>query len=146
MKKLIIRWQRLIDNNKTCPRCEGTEQEINRAYEKLKDALSQIGIKVILDKRELSMDEFKNNPLISNQIWINNKPLEEWLNAAVGQSQCCDVCGDEKCRTIEFKGENYETIPEALIIKACFLAAADIISIKPDLLYVPRGTLKLKNY
>lgn len=135
MKKLIIRWRRLIDNNRTCSRCEGTEKEIEKAYKKLKEAFSPIGIEVVLDKTELRMDEFKINPLNSNQIWINNKPLEEWLNADVGQSQCCDVCGDEECRTLKFSGKNYEIIPEALIIKACLLAAADMISPESVLMF-----------
>lgn len=143
MKKLLITWQRLVDNNKTCPRCGDTEKEIERAYEKLREAFRLVGIEVMLNKKEISMDEFKANPLISNQIWINEKPLEEWLNAKVGQSQCCDVCGGEECRTIEFSGRNYETIPEALIIKACLLAAANIISIRSNLLNVPRGTFLL---
>ena len=141
MKKLIIRWQRLLDNNKTCPRCRKTEKEIEKAYKKLKEVFSPIGIEVVLDKRERSMDVFKTNPLVSNQIWIMDKPIEEWLNANSGKSRCCDVCGDEECRTIELSGKTYESIPEALIIKACLLAAADLIS--PKLLNVPRGTLKI---
>ncbi len=140
MKKLLIKWQRVIDNNRTCPRCEGTEKEIEKAYEKIKKALSALSIEVVLDKIELTMDEFKKAPLQSNQIWINNKSLEEWLNSKVGKSKCCDVCGDEECRTIDFLGISYEKIPEALIIKACLLAAADIIFIKTSLLNVPRGT------
>lgn len=130
MKRLLITWQRLIDNDKTCPRCEGTEKELHRAFEKISKALSYLGIKVILEKQEISIDEFKVNTLRSNQIWINNKPIEEWLNAKIGSSKCCDVCGDEQCRTIEISESRYEVIPENLIIKASLLAAAEMINNK----------------
>ncbi|MCS7202826.1 MAG: DUF2703 domain-containing protein [Thermodesulfovibrio sp.] len=131
MKKLLIKWQRLINNDQTCPRCKSTEVEIERAYKKLKEALRIFGIKVILEKLEITPSEFNKNSLISNQIFINNKALEEWINAKTGQSPCCDVCGEQDCRTVEFLDKTYETIPETLIIKACLLAAAEILTAKP---------------
>ncbi|MFN3740677.1 MAG: DUF2703 domain-containing protein, partial [Thermodesulfovibrionales bacterium] len=118
-KTLKLRWQRLVgDENRTCPRCSGTEEELDKAYQKLKEALSPLGIDVILDKGELSANEFKANPLASNQIWIGDKTLEEWLSAKTGKSHCCDVCGDNECRTVEIGNQVYETIPVSLIIKA----------------------------
>lgn len=127
MKKLIIKWQRLVENNTTCPRCSETEEEIERAFAKLKNALKHLNIEVILEKQELTQREFKANPLNSNLILINGKSLESWLGADTGQSKCCSVCGDEQCRTVQFKGTTYETIPENLIIKACLIAASELI-------------------
>lgn len=49
------------------------------------------------------------------------------MNARTGQSQCCDVCGDEECRTVEIDGETLEAIPAELIVKAGLIAAAEII-------------------
>lgn len=103
MKKLIIRWQRLVENNNTCPRCADTEKELEKAYIKLKEALKHFNIEVILEKYELITVEFIKNPLNSNLVLINDKTLESWLGAETGQSQCCSVCGDEECRTIQFK-------------------------------------------
>lgn len=128
MNKLIIRWQRLVDNSTTCPRCSGTEIEIEKAIYKLKEAFKPLNIYVVLEKYELNQDEFRKSPLVSNLILINDKPLEDWLNAEIGRSQCCSICGDEDCRTIQFKGQTYEAIPENLIIKASLIAAAELIT------------------
>ncbi|WP_297209625.1 MULTISPECIES: DUF2703 domain-containing protein [Thermodesulfovibrio] len=129
MEKLIIRWQRLVQNNTTCPRCVDTGLEIEKAYTKLREALKFFNIEVLLEKNELTDTEFNKNPLISNLILINGKPLEVWIGAETGQSQCCSVCGDEECRTIQFRGNIYEAIPENLIIKACLIAASELIPI-----------------
>lgn len=129
MKKLIIKWQRLVQNNTTCPRCADTGLEIEKAYIKLKESLKHFNIEVLLEKHELTETEFNKNPLISNLILINDKPLEAWISAETGQSKCCSVCGDEECRTIQFRGNIYEAIPENLIIKASLIAASELIPI-----------------
>lgn len=141
MKKLIIRWQRLVQNNSTCPRCADTELEIEKAYVRLKQALKHFDIEVLLEKYELTETEFNKNPLISNLILINGKPLEAWLGAETGRSKCCSVCGDEECRTIQFKGNIYEVIPENLIIKACLIAASEMIPIGKN-----RSIFIIKNF
>ncbi|MEO0247461.1 MAG: DUF2703 domain-containing protein, partial [candidate division WOR-3 bacterium] len=59
---LKLKWQRLVDDKKrTCPRCSGTEGELDRAYLKLREALSPLGIEVVLEKKELTLEEFKAN-------------------------------------------------------------------------------------
>jgi hypothetical protein len=131
MLTLKIRWQRLVDNeDRTCPRCGGTEEELNRAYLKLKEVLSLLDIEVVLEKKELTIDEFKANPLASNHLWIGDKTLEEWLGAMTGKSPCCDVCGDNDCRTVEIGEQIYETIPASMIIKAGLIAAAEMLPSK----------------
>jgi hypothetical protein len=52
--------------------------------------------------------------------------MEEWLNASVGSSSCCSVCGTAECRTVEVDGTIFETIPENLFLKAALVAASGI--------------------
>ncbi|MFA6106806.1 MAG: DUF2703 domain-containing protein [Patescibacteria group bacterium] len=125
-KTLIISWQRLISDGSTCPRCGSTENELNEAVERLTSALSPLKIKVELRKTELTLEEFKNNPVKSNSISFNGELLEDLVRAKTGQSQCCDVCGDEECRTVEIDGESHEIVPAELIIKAGLAAASKL--------------------
>lgn len=128
MLTLEIIWQRLIDEAlRTCPRCSETGEELQRAYLKLREALLPLGIEVILIKKEITPENFKSNPIESNKILISGKAIEEWLSAKTGQSQCCDICGDEECRTIILGKNTYESIPSAMIIKAGLMAAADLL-------------------
>uniref|UniRef100_A0A7V4N361 DUF2703 domain-containing protein n=1 Tax=Thermodesulfobacterium geofontis TaxID=1295609 RepID=A0A7V4N361_9BACT len=127
MKTLKIKWQRLVINGQTCSRCKLTEEELEKAISILKQHLNPLEVEVVIEKNELSVEEFKKNPLQSNQIWVNNVPLEDWINGKVGQSLCCNVCNSSECRTIKVGMEVYETIPAELIIKAGFLAALQLI-------------------
>ncbi|MEM0456488.1 MAG: DUF2703 domain-containing protein [Nitrososphaerota archaeon] len=128
MRTLKIRWQRLVYNEQTCPRCKSTDDEVERAVLVLKQLLAPLGIEVVVEKDELSINEFRENPLESNRIWIEGRPIEEWLGGNVGQSPCCDVCEPYECRTIELDGKVYETITSDLIIKAGVLAALNLIN------------------
>ena len=109
MKTLGIRWQRLVDDKgETCDRCGATETAVEDAVQKLKRSLRELDIDIILDKTTLDPDTFKKDPLQSNRIWIANKPLEDWLAATIGQSQCCSTCGDSDCRTVTVDGKTHE--------------------------------------
>ncbi len=125
-----IKWQRLVAKGETCPRCESTEQELNKAINKLQQALSPLEIKVTLEKEEINISEFKQDPLQSNRILINEQPIENLLKGKVGQSPCCEVCGPTDCRTMEIDGQIYETIPSELIIQAGLMAANEILNTK----------------
>lgn len=125
--KLVIKWQRLLMGGETCPRCGTTETEAEKAAGLLTQILSPLGIEVVLEKKELSFEEFKTNTLQSNLIWLNNRTLEDWLGATTGQSECCDVCGPNDCRTIDVGQDVYESIPAELIVKAGLLAAAQLL-------------------
>lgn len=127
---LKIRWQRLVSEGETCPRCGSTEEELGKAVSTLRQSLAPLGIEVVFEKEELSVSEFKKDPLQSNRIWINDRLLEEWIGGEVGHTPCCDVCGPHDCRTVEVGGLVYETIPAEIIIKAGLSAAAQ--------LYLPR--------
>lgn len=127
MKSLPIIRQRLVSTDgRTCDRCNATYQEVQRAISKLKEALSPFGIEPTLEIREIDEKSFKANSSKSNRIWIEGRPMEEWLGARVGSSRCCSVCGDSKCRTVKVEGNTFETIPEKLLIKAALVASSQL--------------------
>jgi hypothetical protein len=130
MKTLTIRWQRLVnDTGQTCPRCGFTGETVQLAVDKLKKALAVLDIEVNLRTSTLDFPMFAQDPLQSNRIWIGEKPLEQWIGATVGQSQCCNVCEDNECRTLSVGDRIFEEIPEALIIRAGLLAAAELLPV-----------------
>jgi hypothetical protein len=131
-KILTIKWQRLLNDGQTCPRCGSTGDEVDKAVTTLRQALTPLGIVVVLEKGELSLAEFKQDILQSNVIAINDRPLEDWLGAQTGQSECCDVCGPNDCRTLEMAGEVHEVVPAELIVKAGLLAAAPLLGQEDD--------------
>ncbi|MBC8413490.1 MAG: DUF2703 domain-containing protein [Nitrospira sp.] len=127
MDGLKIRWRRLIsESGRTCARCSNTGESVEAAFKKLQKALSELSVKVSLEKEDIDYESFKSDPLQSNQVWINGKLLEEWIGGTIGQSQCCDVCGDSDCRTILIGRNTFEAVPEKLIIRAGLLAASDL--------------------
>lgn len=122
---LTIRWQRLVNQSgSTCDRCGKTGENVEGAYQLLKQSLAPLGFEVELKKVAIDPDAFAKNPLESNRIWIGEDALEDLLGAKVGQSQCCSACGDSECRTITLDGHTHETITTALIVKAGLRAAA----------------------
>ena len=128
MKDLTITWQRLIDaTGTTCPRCAGTQQEVQRAVERLRAALEPLGVRPVLETREIDMAAFLQQPDQSNRIWIGGRPLEDWLGARSGSSRCCDACGDEEGGTLESNGTRHEVVPEALLVRAGLIAASQLL-------------------
>ncbi|MFB6075914.1 MAG: DUF2703 domain-containing protein [Candidatus Aenigmatarchaeota archaeon] len=121
---LNIKWQRLVVEGETCERCGSTRKEVKEAVDKLKGSLEPLGIDVNFEEESLSEEEFRKDPKSSNEIFIDGKPLEYWLDVDVGESECCDVCGDENCRTVRVNGEEYEVVPRELIIEASLKAAS----------------------
>jgi len=128
MKILKIEWQRLLTDGQTCPRCGATEIEVEKASHSLEQSLAPLGIKVVLEKHELTPVAFQRDPSQSNRILFNGIPLEEVLGLKVGQSPCCETCGDAECRTLETGGQVYETIPANLIIQAGLRAASILVN------------------
>jgi hypothetical protein len=128
MKTLKIEWYRLMADGQTCPRCGATGKEVEKASHSLEQSLAPLGIRVVLEKHELTPGAFQQDPAKSNRILINGSPLEESLGLKVGQSLCCGPCGTTECRTLETGGEVYETIPANLIVKAGLLAASKMLN------------------
>ena len=102
---------------------------MERAIAKLKQSLRPLGIEPTLEIREIDESSFKAKPSESNRIWIAGRPMEEWLGASVGSSPCCSVCGTSECRTVEIEGTTFETIPEALFLKAALVASSQLLSV-----------------
>lgn len=128
MHTLTVRWQRLVDaSDKTCPRCSSTEQEVQKAFAHLKSSLAPAGIAVALQTDRLDEATFFQAPLESNRIWINSRPLEDWVGAQSASSPCCGSCAGAECRTVSVGGETYEAIPAALIVRAGLVAAGEAL-------------------
>lgn len=125
---LKIKWQRLVSEGETCERCRSTGKEVEKAVEKLKDTFPKLGINVDLEKEKLTEEEFLDNPKASNRIFINDKPLEDLIGANVGGSECCDVCGEEECRTVIIDGEEYEVVPSQMIADAAMSVANGLLA------------------
>jgi hypothetical protein len=131
---LAIRWQRLVDEEgKTCDRCGGTQEELSKAVDALRQALSPLGMQVTLEENSLSPEDCAEDIMESNRIWIADRPLEDWLGADVGATDCGSCCAQlgetVQCRTTSLGGETYEVIPAQLIVKSGLLAASQIIEI-----------------
>lgn len=127
---LKIVWQRLVsDEGETCPRCGTTQAAVQQAVNTLAEVLRPLGIEPILETRELDLEAFEAAPIESNRIWIADQPLEAWIGADVGGTQCCTVCGDNDCRTLELDGATFEAIPERLIVKAGLAAASSLLRV-----------------
>lgn len=127
VRKLPIVWQRLVSEGVTCPRCAGTETEVERAVTILGEVLRPLGIEPTLEPRELDRSDFEAAPDESNRIFIAGRPLEDWIGATPGASECCSVCGANQCRTVEVDGTTFETVPASLIVKAGLAAAASLL-------------------
>lgn len=127
MKQLPIVWRRLVKDGETCARCGSTGRALEAAVAKLAALLRPLDIEPVLERQEIAEETFKANPLESNRVWIAGKPIEAWLNANVGASRCCSVCGDVECRTLEVGGRIYETIPEEQFIAAGLMAASQML-------------------
>lgn len=125
---LTVTWQRLVDaKGNTCDRCQATEAAVTEAAQVLQRTLRLTPIRVRLEKKTLTSDQFQQNPLESNRLWLAGRPLEEWLPLKVGQSSCCGPCGDKECRTVSLAGQEFEAVPVALIVKAGLAAAAALL-------------------
>lgn len=126
---LTITWQRLLTDGTTCPRCGTTQHAVRHAVATLTEALRPLGITPMLEERALDEATFERSPGESNRIWMAGRPLEDWLGATAGASQCCSVCGDHDCRALEIDGSSFEAVPERLIVKAGLAAAASLLTV-----------------
>lgn len=133
MKTLPTLWQRLTNpEGKTCARCSATHRELEHAIATLRQSLRPLGIEPTLETKEIDEKRFKANPSESNRIWISGKPLEEWLDASIGSSPCCSVCGTSECRTVEVDRSTFETTPERLVLQAALVAASHLLGPASD--------------
>lgn len=119
MINIRIEWQGLItENGETCDRCNQTFLNLEKVISVLKPAFEKLGIEINLDRKALSYDKFRKNPLVSNQIIIDGNPIESILNLGIGQSRCCGPCAGYDCRTLIFQNAEKEVVEERIILKA----------------------------
>lgn len=125
--KIHIEWFRLMVDEKTCPRCQETEHEIEQSFLSIKNLAELLNMRITLEKHELSEDIFFKAPSASNMILINKKPIEKILGGEVGASKCCDVCGDSDCRTLILNNSTFEVVTKEIFIKAVLMEILDKI-------------------
>ena len=113
-------------------RCAATQDEVEQAVAKLEQVLAPLDMAPQLEVAEVDNAKFQASPGESNRIWIAGRPMEDWLDATVGSSRCCSVCGDSDCRTVEVRGTTFEAIPEKLILQAALVAAAELLGETAD--------------
>src|SRR5690348_17211083 len=107
--RLSIVWQGFSRDGQTCKRCRDTHRQLEQALATIERILGPLAIETRLKVRRLTEAEFEENPAESNRIWVAGIPIEQWLNATVGDSACCSVCGQLPCRTVEVDGSVFET-------------------------------------
>ncbi|MCX7822877.1 MAG: DUF2703 domain-containing protein [Syntrophobacterales bacterium] len=119
MTSISLRWYHLVDENgNTCDRCDQTLLNLEKVISVIKPAFEEFDITIDFEKVALSYDEFKRNPLASNQITIDGRPLETILDLKVGKSPCCGPCAGNDCRTLVIKGVERDVIEARVILKA----------------------------
>ena len=131
---LTIAWQRMVtDEGETCDRCGGTEVELGKAIQTLRESLGPLGIEVAAAETALTIEECASDIMQSNRIVIGGRALADWLGGKVGSSvcgSCCGAIGEEvECRTLTVDGRTYEMIPAELIVRAGLVAASELVSV-----------------
>ncbi len=125
MKTLEIEWRHLDKEGETCVRCSDTGEALHQTVAQLAEECRPRGWDIRFRETKLTPERISE----SNLILIDGKPIEAILpNAAAGLSlcpSCCELTGVSStcCRTLEFKGKTYESIPAHLIRQAvCAIA------------------------
>ena len=125
METLEIEWRHFDKEGNTCDRCSDTGQALYKVVAELSEECRPYGWDIKFRETNLTQNEISE----SNIILLNGKPIEDILqNAVAAESHCqscCDLTGNPStcCRTIEFEGKSYESIPTDLIRKAvCTIA------------------------
>jgi hypothetical protein len=103
-----------------CTRCQGTDSSLDEALSEVSKLLEATGIKVVLNKINVTSEEFaetykfKSSPTIR----INGQDIQMDVKESLCES-CGDLCGDEvDCRVWVYQGKEYTEPPKAMIIEA----------------------------
>lgn len=115
MKTLKIEWKHFDVGGETCDRCYDTGENLVQEIKRLNRKLQPQGIEVELIETKLDDTQIPQ----SNIILFNGVPLEDILDIEVSEN-FCDSCttllGTETyCRTVKYKGNEYEDIPAKAI-------------------------------
>lgn len=122
MKQLNIEWKHLDEKGETCIRCSDTGKTLEKVVSELSNDLKTQGIEINFIETKLSQNEITE----SNVILFNGKNIEEIITDMNVQENSCPSCsnliGKETCcRSIEYKGQVFEDIPEDIIKKAILI-------------------------
>jgi len=123
VKVLDIEWRHYDKGGQTCDRCAATGASVRKVVSGLSDELAGNGI-IVTFTETLLPEELMTQ---SNLLLFNGVPLETLLdNAAADESHCascsCLTGAETSCRTIEYEGKSYESIPDELIRTAAYKA------------------------
>jgi hypothetical protein len=112
--EIEIEWRHIGNEiTGTCDRCSSTGDALQEVLEELEPYLKEAGVKVRF--RETTLPETRIEE--SNQVLINDIPLEEYLaGSTVVQTPCCSCActtgrDEVKCRAIDVGDDRYEAIP-----------------------------------
>ncbi len=120
MKTLLIEWRHLDRDGNTCLRCSDTGRALDRVVADLAAECAAGGWSIEYRETRLTARDIAQ----SNLILINGQPIEVLLPGARAAdsecASCCEFTGQDstRCRTVEFAGQSFESIPEALIRQA----------------------------
>ncbi len=133
---LTINWQRLVgETGKTCQRCSDTQREVRAAADILKRSLRPLNINVLVEEVPMSPEAVAKDISQSNRVFVDGRPLADWLGGTVGMSPCKSCCPDlgldVKCRTLTVDGKTYAAIPATLIVRAGLRAADNALAKRP---------------
>lgn len=120
MEILKIEWKHLDVKGETCDRCYDTGENLNAEVKRLNRKLEPKGFKVEWYETKLSESEIPS----SNMLLFNGVPMDEILDIKVSENYCAsctDLIGsDVFCRTVHYKGEEYEEVPAKAIREAVY--------------------------
>ncbi|MHC4064037.1 MAG: DUF2703 domain-containing protein [Planctomycetota bacterium] len=127
-RTITLRWQRLVaETGDTCDRCSSTQKEVRLAADTLRRCLRPLDMEVALEETPMSPEVCARDMSQSNRIFVDGRPLADWLKGKIAMSACAPCCqklGEKvQCRTVTVGGRTFETIPAALIVRAGLLAA-----------------------
>ena len=117
-RDLFIEWKHIGNNiTGTCERCSLTRGAILDVLEELQPYFRQKNVTARFRETILPDSRIAE----SNQVVINETPLEEYLSdARVVQTPCCSCAGfigqgEAECRAIDIDEERYEAITTDLL-------------------------------
>lgn len=122
MKQLNIEWKHFDEKGETCLRCSDTGKTLQKVVSELSNDLKSQGIEINFIETKLSQNEIAE----SNAILFNGKNIEEIITDMNVQENFCLSCSnlirkETCCRSIEYKGQVFEEIPEDIIKKAILI-------------------------
>jgi len=103
-----------------CERCQGADNNLEKAIKDVKNVLKAAGKEVVLNKINITNEELaeKYRFVSSPTIRVNGIDILDEVTEDNCES-CGDLCGDEvDCRTWSYKGSKYTEPPKELIVES----------------------------